>query len=224
MLALNDRKRGKTSLFAVARGNSATLSRKELRSARMTRLFTIHINRVDRCGSGGEKSDPGYTRGGPLHLACNAYVVTAMCHSRRANAARAKARVMNIYPRLLQNKCQYRGTRGERATKRNEKSRNPGPRFSPEHSLGVSRLRSYDIDERIKISSDPPATAVYDDDRCCWTRAFAWKLGYLFSSPENARAFARPRESSPAFIHFRFRMKNLAATITARMKFDCPRQ
>lgn len=126
----------------------------------MTRLFTIHINRVSRRRSRGEKS--GYTRGGPLHLACNAYVVTAMCHSRRANTARAKARPMNIYPWLLQNKCQYRGTRGERATKRNEESRNPGLRlrFSPWTHLGILRLRSHDIDWRIKISSDPPATTV----------------------------------------------------------------
>lgn len=111
LVTLNDRKRGKTSisLFTIARGNSTMLLRKELRSTRMTRLFTIHINRVGRRRSGGEKN--GYTRSGPLHLACNAYVVTAMCHSRRAGAARAKARAMNIYPRLLQNKCWYRETR-----------------------------------------------------------------------------------------------------------------
>jgi len=118
-------------VFLPSRAEIARCSR-ERNYSRMTRLFTIHINRVDRRRSGGEKS--GYTWGGPLHLACNAYVVTAMCHNRRAGAARSKARVMNIYPRLLQNKCQYRGTRGERATKRNEESRNPGLRlrFSPE--------------------------------------------------------------------------------------------
>lgn len=57
----------------------------------MTRLFTIHINRVDRCRSGGEKSGPGYTRSGPLHPACNAYAVTAMCHSRRAQPGLKRA-------------------------------------------------------------------------------------------------------------------------------------
>lgn len=86
----------RASFFANARGYSVTLSRKELRSARMTRLFTIHINRVSRRQSGGEKRS---YRGGPLHLACNACVVTAMCHSRRARAQSGLERASWIFIR-----------------------------------------------------------------------------------------------------------------------------
>lgn len=186
----------------------------------MTCLFTIHINRVDRRRSGGETG--GYTRGGPLHLACNAYVVTAMCHSCRASAARAIARIMNIYPRLLQNKCQYRGTRGERATKRNEELRNPGATstFCPWTLLGESRLRLHDIDKRIKISSDPPATTVDMTTTVVVGPAhFPESSGYIyFHRPETPVHLCPCCSTSgiqSAFIHFRFRMKNLAAMITA---------
>lgn len=115
---------GKTSLFAVARGNNAT--REELRSGRMTRLFTIHINRVDRCRSGGEKSGRhGYARGGPLRLACNAYVVTAMCHSRRAGgrAGGRRAGLKRASWIFIRGYCKINVSTeepgGERAAKRN---------------------------------------------------------------------------------------------------------
>lgn len=63
------------------RGNSA---RKELRSACMTRLFTIHINRVRPSGM---EERGGYTHARTVvHYISpvTAYVVTAMCHICRA--------------------------------------------------------------------------------------------------------------------------------------------
>lgn len=87
LMVFNDRKRGKARaepfrfLPSCAEIASATRSRKELRSVCMTRLFTIRINCVDRCS---RVEEAVIQRVGPLYLTCNAHVVTAMCHTRRA--------------------------------------------------------------------------------------------------------------------------------------------
>lgn len=64
--------------FLPSRAEIATRE-KELRSAYMTRLFTIHINRVRARTVVGVLA---IIHGGPLYLARNTYVVSAMCHSR----------------------------------------------------------------------------------------------------------------------------------------------
>lgn len=120
---------------------------------------------------------------------------------------------MNIYPRLLQNKCRYRETRGERATKRNEESRNPEATstFFPSAPLGVSRLRSHDIDGRIKISSDPlpPRLSIWRRLLLLRPAHFPESSDIYFCRPETPVPFADCSASGiqSAFIHFRFRMK-----------------
>lgn len=105
------------------RAEIARRPRKELRSAYMTRLFTIHINRVGRRVGNGRG---GYTRGGPLYLPYNAHVVTAMCHSRLGGGGGLKRAPWIFIRGYCEINAGTEETRRERATKRNERSaRNP---------------------------------------------------------------------------------------------------
>lgn len=126
-----------------------------------------------------------------------------------------KAHVMNIYPRLLQNKCQYRRKSNRKKQRRNHII--PGyvyvfperfPRVCYAYiRISTGRLKFHPILSR--------------RDRWCWTAHISpWKLEYLFPNLENAAAFARllGRESC----RFRFSMKNLVAMINPRIKFGLP--
>jgi len=148
-----------------------------------------------------------------------------MCHSRRVSAARAKARVMNIYPRLLQNKCWYRETCGERATKRNEESRNPGLRLRFFSKL----LYMY------RACACMISTGGLKFHPILPLRLSIWRL--LLDScvfPESTDIYFRRPETSVYLcrllglvnltrFHTFSSLKNLAAMITVRIKFTCPR-
>lgn len=83
--------------------------------ATRARLFTIHINlRAAAVVAGAGDYTRGRKRRAPLYIyisrALGAAAVSAMCHSRQ----RARSRVMNIYPRLLQNKWVTRAAKERR--------------------------------------------------------------------------------------------------------------